>query len=544
MSYDVIIIGAGMSGLYQLHLLRQLGLSVRVLEEGGDLGGTWYWNRYPGARFDSESYTYGYSFSKEVLDEWEWSEHFAAQPETLRYLNFVADKFDLRKDIGFDSRIISAHFNETNGLWELKNENGLEYRSRYLITAIGPLTQYTLPRIPGIESFRGEAYHTARWPQHEVKFAGKRVAVIGTGATGIQVIQTIAEWVDHLTVFQRSATYVAPLFNSPITSEQQVDIKRRYPEIFAQCQMNPGGFMHPPIDKGALEVSDEEREATWNQLYHEPGFAILQGNFNDITLNSEANALISDFMIRKMRARVKDPKTAEKLMPKNHGFGTKRLPLETDYLETYNRNNVTLVDLKRTPIEEITPTGIRTTDQGYEFDMIIYATGFDAITGGFDRIDIRGRDGKRLKEKWSDGPRTYLGIASADFPNMFTIVGPHNASVRCNVPRCIEQNVEWITELMKYARDHDIALIEATKEAEEDWTDHVNSLAEGRLFFQVDSYLTGVNTNVDGKNVRRVLQYLGGAPAYRAKCDEVAALGYTGFTITGNEDRSSQALSA
>jgi cation diffusion facilitator CzcD-associated flavoprotein CzcO len=536
-TFDVVIIGAGISGLYQLYTLRKLGLSVRVIEEAGDVGGTWYWNRYPGARFDSESYTYGYSFSSELLQDWSWSEHFAAQPETLRYLNHVADRFDLRRDIQFNSRVGAARYVEKDNCWELELEDGGRVRGRFLITALGLLSAHTPPRVEGRDTFKGEAYHTARWPHHPVSFEGKRVGVIGTGATGIQVIQTIAPWVKQLTVFQRNPNYVVPLFNGPITDEEQKDIKSRYAEIFAACRRNAGQFMHPPDPRSLLEVSPEEREAKFDKLYYDRGMGLLQGNFRDITTNREANAIITDYVKRKMRERIKDPAVAEKLIPKNHTFGTRRLPLETNYLEAYNRDNVKLVDLKETPIERITETSVKTSDAEYELDMLIYATGFDAITGAFDRIDIRGRDNVSLKEKWAEGPVTYLGLTSAGFPNMFTIIGPHNAGVRCNVPRCIEQNVEWIADFMRYVRDNDITTVEATVEAENEWTHQVRAMGEGMLFFQIDSFLTGINTNVDGKTVRRVLQYLGGAPQYRAKCDEVAASGYEGFTLTRAAER-------
>ena len=529
--YDAIVIGAGISGMYQLHRLRGLGLRVRVFEAGDGVGGTWYWNRYPGARFDSESWTYGYSFSDEILREWEWSEHFAAQPETLRYCNFVADKLDLRRDIEFNCRIKAAVYDEAANEWEIESEDGRRVRARFLITAIGPLSAPTMPTIPGVESFRGEAYHTGRWPHEPVSFAGKRVAVIGTGATAVQAITEIAKTVGHLTVFQRTPNWCAPLHNSKIDAATQARIKATYPEIFALCRDSFGCFIHQVDPRKALEVSPEEREAFYEKLYREPGFGIWMGNFRDVLVNADANATMTEFMRRKIRARVKDPKVAEKLIPTNHGFGTRRVPLESGYYEAYNQPNVLLVDIRETPIERITPTGIRTSDVERELDMIVYATGFDAITGAFDRIDVRGVGGRRLRDKWAEGPRTYLGLQIVGFPNLFTLVGPHNAATFCNIPRCIEQNVDWVTALIAHMRAEGHARVEATAEAERDWTEHVHDTGRRMLFTQVDSWMMGINSNVAGKQKRTFIVYAGGAPKYREKCDEVAAGGYVGFTF-------------
>jgi cation diffusion facilitator CzcD-associated flavoprotein CzcO len=522
--YDAIIIGAGMSGMYQLYRLRELGMRVRVFETGTNVGGTWYWNRYPGARFDSESYSYGYSFSKELLDEWDWSEHFAGQPETLRYLNLVADKFDLRRDIQFQSRVTSAIWNEPARSWNVTLEDGSRFRTRFLITAIGPLSTPTMPRIEGVESFQGRAFHTARWPKEPIDFAGQRVAVIGTGATGIQTIQTIAESVGQLTVFQRTANWSAPLHNGKIDAETQKRIKAGYPEMFRRCQETFACFLHTPDPRGTFEVSDEEREAFFEKLYAERGFGIWQGNFRDILIDRKANALISDFVARKIRQRVKDPKVAEKLIPRNHGFGTRRVPLETFYFEVYNRDNVELVDIAETPIERITPKGIRTSTAEYEFDIIIYATGFDAITGSFDQIDLRGAGGQRLKDKWKSGPQTYLGVMVDGFPNMMMLMGPHTALG--NIPRSIEYNVDWVTSLIRHARENDLTRVDATPAGVADWTDHVKALGVGLLSNEVNSWMTGINSNVEGKQTRIVARYSGSAPAYRARCDEVAANGY------------------
>ncbi|TKW77684.1 MAG: NAD(P)/FAD-dependent oxidoreductase, partial [Bradyrhizobium icense] len=496
LDFDAIIIGAGLSGMYQLHRLRELGLRTRVFEAGTDVGGTWYWNRYPGARFDSESYSYGFSFSKELLQEWEWSEHFAGQPETLRYCNFVADKLDLRRDIQFKSRVMSAIYNEDTRSWRITLEDGSAFTCRFLVTAIGPLSTPTLPRIEGRDSFKGESFHTARWPKEKVDFAGKRVAVIGTGATGIQTIQTIASEVGHLTVFQRTANWAAPLHNGKIDAETQAKIKAGYPEMFARCKETFACFIHTPDPRSAFDVSDEEREAHYEKLYGERGFGIWQGNFSDILIDLKANATISDFIARKIRERVMDPKTAEKLIPKNHGFGTRRLPLETFYYEAYNRPNVELVDIQETPIERITPKGIKTREKEYEFDIIIYATGFDAITGSFDKIDFRGVGGLKLKDVWKSGPETYLGLMVHGFPNMIMVMGPHTALG--NIPRSIEHNVDWVTGLIRHMRDRGLTRADARPEAVAAWTDHVEAVGKGLLSNEVDSWFTGVNSNVEG----------------------------------------------
>ena len=524
LDYDAIIIGAGVSGLYQLYKLRELGLKALVLESGANVGGTWFWNRYPGARFDSESWTYGYSFSKELLDEWHWSEHFSAQPETERYLNYVADKFELRRDIRCNSRVTSAHYREDMRAWDVTLADGTQYHTRFLITAIGVLSAPTMPNIPGLASFKGQSCHTAEWPTEPVNFAGKRVAVIGTGATAIQTIQTIAKDVGHLTIFQRTPNWCAPLHNSSISEEEMGEIRGRYPEIFARCAETPGCFIHAADPRSALEVSPEEREAFWEKLYGEPGFGIWQANFRDVLVNREANALISEFIERKIRQRVKDPAVADKLIPKNHGFGTRRLPLETHYYEVYNQPNVELVDIQETPIECVTPSGIRTSGGDYDFDIIIYATGFDAITGAFDRIDIRGADGCRLKDKWIDGPQTYLGVLVEGFPNMLMVMGPHAGLG--NFPRAAEYSVEWVTGLVRHTRDNSVTRVEATQAGTERWTAHVKAMGEGLLANEVDSWMTGINRNVEGKQTRKIMRYSGGYPVYREHCDAVAANGY------------------
>ncbi len=524
LDHDAIVIGAGMSGMYQLIRLRQLGLRVRVFEAGTGVGGTWYWNRYPGARFDSESYSYGYSFDPELLQDWSWSEHFAPQPETLRYLNHVADKYDLRRDIQFEARVASAYYQDATRSWTVTLEDGSRHSSRFLITAIGVLSAPTLPRIEGIDSFQGQSWHTARWPKEGVDFTGKRVAVIGTGATGVQTIQEVAKTAGHLTVFQRTPNWCAPLHNRPIAEEEQRQIKASYPEIFRRCQETFSCFLHTADPRGTFEVTKEEREAFYEQLYASPGFGIWVGNFKDMLTDRAANKEISDFAARKIRERVKDPKVAEMLIPTNHGFGTRRLPLETRYYEVYNQPNVLLVDSKATPIERITPTGIRTSAAEYEFDIIIYATGFDALTGAFDRIDLRGADGLRLKEAWAGGARTFMGMMVEGFPNMLMLLGPHTALG--NIPRSIEYNVDWVTALLRHMQAKGLTRAAARPEAVRAWTEHVMSCAEGLLTFEVDSWMTGVNRNVEGKQTRTVARYAGSAPAYRAWCDEVAGGGY------------------
>ena len=522
--YDAIVIGAGISGLYQLYRLRELGLRALVLEAGTGVGGTWYWNRYPGARFDSESYSYAYSFSQDLLDEWDWKEHFAPQPETLSYLNHVADKFDLRRDIQFRSRVASAHYQDESRSWDIALEDGSRFRSRFMITALGVLSAPVMPRIEGVDSFKGQSFHTARWPHEPVSFKGKRVAVIGTGATGVQTIQEVAKTAGTLTVFQRTPNWCTPLHNRPIDAEEMKTIRAGYPDMFKRCQETFACFLHTPDPRGTFEVTPEEREAFFEQLYASPGFGIWQGNFKDILVNREANAAISDFVARKIRQRVKDPAVAEKLIPKDHGFGTRRVPMETKYFEVYNQPNVTLVDIKETPIERITETGIKTTDAEYGFDIVIYATGFDAITGAFDRIDIRGENGLALKDKWTGGPKTYLGVMVEDFPNMMMLMGPHTALG--NIPRSIEYNVEWVTGILRHARDHQLSRVAATPEGVESWTNHVRALGVGLLSNEIDSWMTGVNRNLDGRNVRIIARYSGSAPAYRERCDQVAAEGY------------------
>ena len=524
---DAIIIGAGISGMYQLHRLRELGMRVRVFEAGSDIGGTWYWCRYPGARFDSESWSYGYSFSEEVLREWEWPEHFAAQPDTLRYLNFVADKFDFRRDIQFNCRMTAAHFDDAAGHWTVTFEGGDPVTAPFLITALGPLSAFTMPNIPGVGRFQGPAHHTARWPKEPVLMAGKRVGIIGTGATAIQTIQTIAKEVGHLTVFQRTPNWAAPINNTKITPEEQKKIKASFPEIYARCRQTVACFIHNPDPRKTLDVSPEEREAFWEERYSEPGFGLWMGNFCDMLTDEKANALVTEYVTKKIRQRVKNPATADLLIPKNHGFGTRRLPLENGYYEVYNQENVQLVDINKTPIECITTKGIKTTDTEYEFDLLIYATGFDGVTGPYDRIDIRGRGGRCLKDEWVNMPRTLYGMQVDGYPNLFMILGPHTA--RGNIPRNIEEVVDWQTGLIKHMRDHGFTWVEPRPEAVDVWIEKVNAASAGLLSSKIASWQTGVNRNIPGRNVPRVLGYNGGAVKYRKMIEKQAADGYPEF---------------
>ncbi|MEZ5237103.1 MAG: NAD(P)/FAD-dependent oxidoreductase [Acidimicrobiales bacterium] len=530
--HDFIIIGAGVCGIYQLHKLLGLGADVTVLEAGGDCGGTWYWNRYPGCRFDSESYSYGYSFSPEVLAEWNWSEHFAAQPETLRYLNFVVDKFDLRKHMQFDAKLDRATFDDDTNTWTLDLEDGRTMRCRFLLTAIGLLSAATMPHYEGMDRFEGPSFHTYYWPHEPVDLTGKRVAVIGTGATGVQVIAEIADKVEQLYVFQRRPNWCAPLHNSKISTEEMDEIRARYDDIFAACARTPGGFIHGPDRRKLSDVPREERLEFWEKLYASPGFGIWLGNFRDVLMDEEANAEFSAFVADKIRQRVHDPVVAEKLIPKDHGFGVQRVPMETRYYEAYNRDNVLLVDLEETPIAEIVPSGIRTTERTYDVDVIVYATGFDAITGSFDRIDFIGSHGQKLRDKWADGPITYLGVQTVGFPNLITLAGPQAGSNSTNFPRGIEAAVDWATELYQHIAEHGYTRIEPTPEAEAVWTEHVKEMYQGLLLRKAKSWFTGYNSNVDGHDKIRYLIYNGGAPKYRNLLQEVAEEGYRGFVFS------------
>ena len=527
---DAIIIGAGMSGMYQLYRLREHGLKVLVLEAGTGVGGTWYWNRYPGARFDSESYSYGYSFSKELLDEWDWTEHFSGQPEIERYCNYFADKFDLRKDIKFSSRVNYAHYSEKTRSWEVGTEEGNKYATRFLVTAVGLLSTPKMPLFSGIEDFKGPWCHTGLWPKEGIDYHNKRVAVIGTGASGVQAIQDISKTAKTLTVFQRRPNWCTPLHNEPISKEEMDKIRAGYPELFELCLKTAACFVHTIDPRGTFEVSEKERLEFYESLYAGKGFGIWQGNFRDMLIDRKANKLMSAFVADKIRERVDDPKIAEMLIPKDHGFGTRRVPQETHYYEVYNKPNVELVSMLEDPIDRITSTGVKTEKREFQFDTIIYATGFDAVTGAFNRIDIKGINGQLLKNKWTSGPRTFVGVMVDDFPNMFMVLGPHAALG--NNPRSIEYSVEWITDLIVYMTEREIVAAEAPPEAVENWHTFVHEKAEGLLSNEIDSWMTGINLNVEGKQTRTIVRYSGTAPEYRAKCDEVAASGYQELRLT------------
>ena len=529
--YEVIVVGAGVCGIYQIKRLIDMGVNATVLEGAPDLGGTWYWNRYPGARFDSESYTYGYSFSKELLNEWHWKERFSGQPENLRYLNFVADKFDLRRHMQFNCRVEAAHFDEDGNVWKIRTSDGRDLTCRFLILGIGLLSTPTLPRLEGIDSFKGRSFHTFYWPQEPVDLRGKRVAVIGTGATAIQVIAEIADKVGDLTVFQRRPNWAAPLNNGPISNEEMAQIRARYDEIFEICARTPGGFEHEPDRRGFWEVTREERVALWDKLYDEPGFGIWLRNFREIFTDEKANAEFSEYIADRIRRRVKDPKVAEKLVPRDHGFGVQRVPLETYYYEAFNRDNVHLVDLKETPLVRVTEKGLQTTEREYEFDVIVYATGFDAITGAFDHIDIRGRNGLKLRDKWKTEISTYLGMMIHGFPNMLMPAGPQSGSASTNYPRGIETGVNWCTDFLEHIRRNGYERVEPMAAAEKRWTDHVVKMYSVMLMRKAKSWFTGYNSNVPGheEGTVRYLVYNGGAPKYVNTINEVAAKGYEGF---------------
>ncbi|MDF1737121.1 MAG: NAD(P)/FAD-dependent oxidoreductase [Minwuia sp.] len=538
--HEAIIIGAGVCGIYQVKKLTDMGMDAIVLDSAGDLGGTWYWNRYPGARFDSESYTYGYSFSKELLDEWHWKERFSGQPENLRYLNYVADKFDLRKYMQFNCKVEAAHYDEAENIWRLSIDDGRTLTCRYLIMGLGLLSQPTMPRVEGIHDFKGESFHTYYWPQTPVDLEGKKVGIIGTGATAIQVIAEIADKVGSLTVFQRRPNWSAPLNNSPISEEEMADIRTRYDEIFANCAKSPGGFEHQPDRRGFWEVTREERLKLWDRLYDEPGFGIWLQNFREIFTDEDANAEISEYIAERIRQRVNDPVVAEKLIPKDHGFGVQRVPLETRYFEVYNRDNVELVDISETPLERVTEKGIRTSDREFEFDIIVYATGFDAITGAYDHVDIRGIGGQTLREKWFDSPSTFLGMFVHGFPNMLMPAGPQSGSASTNYPRGIETGVNWCSDFLEYFRNQGYTRFNATEAAEARWTSHVEKMYSTMLMRKAKSWFTGYNSNVDGHEAGKVryFVYNGGSPKYVQRITEIAGNDYEGIEMTSDTPHS------
>jgi cyclohexanone monooxygenase len=527
--FDAIIIGAGFAGLYALYRLRGLGLRVHGYERGDDVGGTWYWNRYPGARCDVESMFYSYSFSPELEQEWEWTELFPAQPEILRYANHVAGRFDLREGFTFGRTVTAAVFDEAANRWTVTTDDGRRATAQFLITAVGCLSASRVPPFPGLDTFQGETYHTGQWPREGVDFTGKRVAVIGTGSSGIQAIPVIAGEAGHLTVFQRTAAYSLPARNRPLQPDEVAEIKAEYPRIRAENRVAPSGtpMRRPPVGR-ALEVPEDRRRAEFEQRW-EAGGTTFMTTFTDTVRDAAANEVSAEFVRERVREIVLDPVTAELLTPRDYPIGTKRICLDTDYFATYNRDNVTLVSVKEKPIERITPAGVLVGDTEYPVDAIVFATGYDAMTGPLNAIDIRGMGGQSLRGKWAAGPRTYLGIASAGFPNLFLLTGPGSPSVLVNMIVSIEQHVDWVADLLGYARGNGTARVEARLEDEDRWVDHVNERASFTLYPKAASWYMGAN--IPGKP-RVFMPYVGGMGPYRETCDAVAADGYRGFTLT------------
>ncbi|HXX12738.1 MAG TPA: NAD(P)/FAD-dependent oxidoreductase [Burkholderiales bacterium] len=528
--FDALIIGAGFSGLYQLLCLRdRLGLSAQVLEAASGVGGTWYWNRYPGARCDSESHAYCYSFSQELTQEWEWTERYPGPPEILRYLNHVADRFDLKRDIRFNTKVTSAHYDETANLWRLSTEVGERFTAQFLITAVGCLSSANVPKIPGLDTFEGRWYHTGQWPHEGVDFRGKRVGQIGTGSTGIQAAPVIAETAAHLTVFQRTANYSVPARNGPLTREFLTYVKEKAAEIRQLMHVSVNGHPWLISDRLALKTPPQERQRIYEAAW-EAGGLRFRAAFYDLLSDKAANDTAADFIRAKIRQIVKDPSTAAKLSNFDHPYAAKRPPIDTDYFETFNRDNVELVDVRADPIERITPKGIRTRSKEYPLDIIVFATGFDGMTGSLVRIDIRGRGGAPLTKEWAAGPRNYLGLQVAGFPNMFTITGPGSPSVLCNMPVAIEQHVEWITDCIAHMRNRGVTRIEPTSAAVDSWVDEVNRAASATLLPQAKhSWYLGAN--IPGKPLV-FMPYAGGMAHYRKICAEVAAKNYEGFKVS------------
>ncbi len=527
---DAVVVGAGFSGLYMLHRLRELGFSTRVFEAADDVGGTWYWNRYPGARCDSESHIYCYSFSDELLEEWEWTERYPEQSEILDYLRFVADELDLRRDIQFESFVESATYDEPTGTWTVTLADGEQVTSRFFITAVGCLSDPFVPDFDGLDSLDGEWYHTARWPHDGVELAGKRVGVVGTGSTGIQLIPEVAQRAAQLTVFQRTPNYAAPANNRPLDPGEFAEIRENYDAIWEHAGRTSLGM---PIDyeHDSIEgLSEAEIESALEKRWEQGGFYFLR-TFEDLLLDEETNARVSAFIRDKIRSAVDDPETAETLVPTDYPYGTKRPPLNyNNYWETYNQDDVHLVDVTEHPIQRIIPAGVRTDDAEYDVDVLIFATGFDAMTGALLQMDIRGRNGRTLAEKWVDGPRTYLGLGVHGFPNMFTITGPQSPSVLTNMPQAIEQHVDWIADCLEYMQEQDCQRIEPTEDAEDEWVAHTNDVADETLMSEAESWYRGANV----PDKPEIFQpYPGGLDIYRVVCAEVVENDYDGFEIGG-----------
>jgi cyclohexanone monooxygenase len=527
-AFDAVIVGAGFAGLYMLHRLRGLGFTARVYEAGGGVGGTWYWNRYPGARCDVESMQYSFSFSEELDQQWDWSEKYAPQPEILAYANHVADRFDLRQHIRFDTRVTAASFDEAAKCWRIETGRGDRVAAKFCIMAVGCLSATNHPPFKGREDFRGAVYHTGEWPHEGVDFTGLRVGVIGTGSSAIQSIPIIAQQASELTVFQRTATYSVPAWNEKLTPEYRSTIKADYPALRAKARARPTGFYFPFNMKPALEATEEERERQYEEAWERGGLPFL-GAFGDLLFEKAANDTIAEFARRKIRGIVKDPATAELLCPDNV-FGCKRLCVDTGYFETYNLPHVKLVDASKTPIERFTADGIEVNGVEYKLDAIVSATGFAAMTGSFDKIGITGRNGMTLAEKWRAGPRAYLGVATAGFPNLFTITGPGSPSVLASMIQAIEQHVDWMADCMAHMRDIGAATIEAVPGFEDEWVDHVNEVSKVSLRSTCSSWYVGAN--IPGRP-RVFMPYIGGFPVYVQKCNEVMTNGFEGFVMEG-----------
>ena len=525
---DVVIVGAGFAGLYMLHKTRGLGLSARVFEAGDDIGGTWYWNRYPGARCDVESMDYSYSFSDELQQEWRWTERYASQPDILKYINHVAERFDLRRDIQLSTRVTAAVFDESTNRWDVTTDRGDRVSARFCVMATGCLSDAQVPAFKGIETFEGPWYHTGRWPHEGVDFTGLRVGVIGTGSSAIQSIPIIARQAKHLFVFQRTPNYSVPARNAPLDPEFERRVKAGYAEYRREARESRVGFVVERNDSSALEMTAEAREREYEKRWARGGLG-FSAAFVDLLTNKDANATAAEFFRAKIRAIVRDPKIADILVPQDYPLGTKRMCVDTDYYATYNRDNVTLVDVRTAPIEAITPHGVRTRDAEYTVDSLVFATGFDAMTGALLNIDIRGRGGQTLQQKWTEGPRTYLGLAIAGFPNLFTITGPGSPSVLSNMIVSIEQHVDWIADCLAHLRACGRTRIEATAEAQEAWVQHVSEVGHLTLYPLANSWYVGAN--IPGKP-RIFMPYIGGVGVYREKCDDVAAKGYEGFALT------------
>jgi cation diffusion facilitator CzcD-associated flavoprotein CzcO len=524
--FDVIVVGAGFAGLYMLHRLRGMGFSVLVLEAGSGVGGTWYWNRYPGARCDVESVEYSYQFSPELQQEWEWSERYAAQPELLRYANHVADRFDLRGDIQFDTRVTAATFDEAANTWIIETNGGARLSANYCVMATGCLSVPNEPKFKGTETFAGPTYHTGKWPHEGVDFTNKRVGIIGTGSSAVQSIPIIASQAKHLYVFQRTPSFVVPARNAPLSRREQQAIKDEYPALRALAKTRRNGLFCATTDVSALAVTDEERERAFRERYDRGGLCYT-GTFSDLLIHSQANEAAADFLRARIREVVKDPDIAEALCPRTV-VGGKRLCIDIGYYETFNRDNVTLIDLNKTPLDEITRSGLIAGGKAYLLDAIVYAIGFDAMTGALTRIDICGKAGAKLADRWAEGPCTYLGLCVAEIPNLFIITGPGSPSVLTNMLPTIEQHVEWIADCIGYMRERNFRRIEATPDAETAWVARVNEIAAGTLFPTCNSWYLGAN--VPGKP-RVFMPYIG-FPPYVEKCNEVAASGYSGFALS------------